>query len=111
MYQDISQLPSTKKFEAFKYSSQEPLLSALSRNNNQTTSNMELTTRWHTCFRDSMGTDMFPVILEDSRPISDFANEVCNGTPLYSGFGLVSVKIIISSFFFFFLADYMFWIT
>ncbi|KAI7848358.1 hypothetical protein BDC45DRAFT_574936 [Circinella umbellata] len=90
MYQDIFQLPSTKKFEVFKYSSQEPLLSVLSRNNNQTTFNMELTTRWHTCFRDSMGTDMFPVILEDNRPISDFANEVCNGTPLYSGFGLIS---------------------
>ncbi|KAI9479483.1 hypothetical protein BDB00DRAFT_184371 [Zychaea mexicana] len=89
MYPDIlSDLPPTQKFKAFKYSSESPLLSVLSKNI-QTTENIELTTRWLTCFRDCMGTDKFPVTLEDNRPISDFAAEVCNGSPLHSGFGLL----------------------
>ncbi|KAI9276792.1 hypothetical protein BDA99DRAFT_494146 [Phascolomyces articulosus] len=89
LYPDVSQLTTNKKYDALKFSSESSLLAALSKNT-YTSPNIELTSRWHTCFRDSMGTDKFPVILEDNRPIKDFANEVCNGSPLYSGFGLLS---------------------
>ena len=49
---------------------------------------IEKSTRWRTCFRDCEGTDMFPITLDSTRSIAYLAEDVLNGVPLASGFGL-----------------------
>ncbi|KAI8148706.1 hypothetical protein BJV82DRAFT_195821 [Fennellomyces sp. T-0311] len=94
---NISHLTPTNTYNPFEYSAATPLL-ALSTSNQATptTFNIEHATKWHTCFRDCMGTDKFPVTLADNRPICDLAADVCNGSPLHSGFslsGMLSVPL------------------
>ncbi|KAF7724967.1 hypothetical protein EC973_000548 [Apophysomyces ossiformis] len=52
---------------------------------------MEKASRWRTCFRDCMGTDLFGVTLNDDRSISDYALDVLNGVPKHSGYGITVV--------------------
>ncbi|CAO3618460.1 unnamed protein product [Mucor hiemalis] len=49
---------------------------------------VEKSTRWRTCFRDCLGTDMFPISLDSDRSIADLAEDVLNGVPVSSGFGI-----------------------
>lgn len=53
-----------------------------------TSRSIEKATRWRTCFRDCEGTDRFPILYENKRPIQDLAIDVLNGIPVSSGFGV-----------------------
>ncbi|KAK4512758.1 CIA30 domain-containing protein [Mucor velutinosus] len=81
-------------FDASRFSHHLPIMHSTAKEKGLCTSrSIEKAARWRTCFRDCEGTDRFPILYENQRPIQDLAIDVLNGIPVSSGFG-VAVGLI-----------------
>ncbi|KAI8378338.1 hypothetical protein BD560DRAFT_47722 [Blakeslea trispora] len=78
----------TVPIDPFRFSHHLLITHELDRNKLHTSRSIEKSTRWRTCFRNCEGTDRFPVTLEKTESIEDLANDVLNGIPRSSGFGV-----------------------
>ncbi|KAL7310641.1 hypothetical protein PS15m_010116 [Mucor circinelloides] len=76
-------------FDPSRFSHHLPIMHSTAKEKGLCTSrSIEKATRWRTCFRDCEGTDRFPILYENKRPIQDLAIDVLNGIPVSSGFGV-----------------------
>ncbi|CDS14382.1 hypothetical protein LRAMOSA06551 [Lichtheimia ramosa] len=87
-FEDVHQASKVHSYDPLKYNSRWLLVPI--KPEPTTTDYVERITRWYSCFRSCMGTDRFPSIPDPERSIEDIAFEMTVGSPLESGFGVLS---------------------